>query len=798
MKNKTIIIFMVLSCFLFLNIPLVDNAKASELVYCLDNFDSYNQGQKTGASDHWTYFSTVQASAYPDDTRATSNNQSYYFDEVGGDIDVWFNLTSTFSYISDIRFDFYATTLTQTPGLTFVFYKNGEVVLDLRMSSILYAKEWDEDYQVVDPSVALNEWQYVRVTHKTGNEMRYRVAKWDNDYTYADVNLTSADTSASTWTTFDKILVNIDAGGNDLDVWIDNFNITAELIGTYESGLYGEYQDCSPAYNSFSGEGGVAVYNNRYIEFQAGYDVNMTLNAFSLLVGPEMAHVYTDDFGEIPFNTNSLDLYVNGEEVGVSPILYPSDIFSGYYDLVYSGINMQISTDSLVLELVNDLPVMYNTIGSDLNPAFWVLGAIESNIEPQMKYHNTGVWLGNGIVNGYTSGYSPVFCLYSNTQIIPIINPGFPDSVYVNDNLDIYANKTTVPITYSLSVPSSSYIRIYHVETNSYVGSNQGYAGNGMEVSGFGFGGVVHFVPLADGKYIVNLTRNGAVVDSCTFNVTESGDSFYLTSLPPSTYPGQSYTIRYKYDSTTTGSLHYGLTGDVSQSAYYTSFRSGTYEGNVIIEGGSLKSTYWFIIASLSNGSTGYVPTGGTHKHLVLNKFASDEINALYSLVQQVTDLPQRFIGHHNWYGAEVRIIDNGIVVSYVGYEPEFNIVYTSADPGTHYVYLQLYLNETWVNLASDTYQVITMTGHPAQDEMFGMPGSVWWTIVGLCITMFFFFLPSLVSQNFRHPIPKEVNIFCGTGGLIACVLFGFFPIWVVFVYALLIVVYIVLKIRKV
>jgi len=83
-------------------------------------------------------------------------------------------------------------------------------------------------------------------------------------------------------------------------------------------------------------------------------------------------------------------------------------------------------------------------------------------------------------------------------------------------------------------------------------------------------------------------------------------------------------------------------------------------------------------------------------------------------------------------------------------------------------------------------------------DNIFiGIPVSTWYAVFGVGMCLFFFILPSLVSQNFRHPIPKEVNIFSGVIGVVGCTLFGLFPLWILFIFALLIVAFVILKVKR-
>jgi len=87
-------------------------------------------------------------------------------------------------------------------------------------------------------------------------------------------------------------------------------------------------------------------------------------------------------------------------------------------------------------------------------------------------------------------------------------------------------------------------------------------------------------------------------------------------------------------------------------------------------------------------------------------------------------------------------------------------------------------------------------------EEIFGVPGSLLFTMVGLIIVFMGFIFPSIIEHNMnakghRVNIPREVNVFSGLIAIIGCVMMGFFTLWIIFMFALSMLVFIIMKAKK-
>lgn len=154
-------------------------------------------------------------------------------------------------------------------------------------------------------------------------------------------------------------------------------------------------------------------------------------------------------------------------------------------------------------------------------------------------------------------------------------------------------------------------------------------------------------------------------------------------------------------------------------------------------------------------------------------------------------------------YDSEWHVIPDG------GYYNNFTInvpnYYCTYDV---YAYLLLFDGETENFTYSDYSDTTSYScgdegdpyeGPGADDEFAGYPYWVWQTLFSLGIIMFFFMLPSIVASKSRSPmhIPPIVNVMCGFMSMIGLTVFGWVPIWVNFMFALVMIVYVVYMLRR-
>ncbi len=85
-----------------------------------------------------------------------------------------------------------------------------------------------------------------------------------------------------------------------------------------------------------------------------------------------------------------------------------------------------------------------------------------------------------------------------------------------------------------------------------------------------------------------------------------------------------------------------------------------------------------------------------------------------------------------------------------------------------------------------------------SSDDFAGQPMWVWQAVFALGLIMFFFMLPTLICSRMRAPPPpSSVNMSCGFLAMIGLTLFGVIPIWVCFMFALIMAIYIIQLLRR-
>jgi len=109
--------------------------------------------------------------------------------------------------------------------------------------------------------------------------------------------------------------------------------------------------------------------------------------------------------------------------------------------------------------------------------------------------------------------------------------------------------------------------------------------------------------------------------------------------------------------------------------------------------------------------------------------------------------------------------------------------------------------NDNWNAMSNLTYFFVhdrddSSSSDDDDDGTFlGYSMQIWLIIFGICVVLFMFLLPSLALPHVSvHPM---VNMFSGFVGYIGCAMFGVFPLWLTFIIALLVIVYIVNMMRN-
>ena len=223
-------------------------------VYSLDyGWELVNDGSENITSG---LFETQIDSSYGREFQVTNNeyhigisninNHSFWidFDSGLGDDVGWWNISTSFSYISQISFWYKHTTSGGTPGnpgneLNFYDVSDNLVLrLSIGYSDEVYFYDYDNNQiQIIDGGeTGYTTWNEIRISHVSGNSMNYSV------YNETGVWLggsTDSTQELNDWDNF--VYIFFESGGNaptTSDIYFDDFTITT-------SGFESEWETCT-------------------------------------------------------------------------------------------------------------------------------------------------------------------------------------------------------------------------------------------------------------------------------------------------------------------------------------------------------------------------------------------------------------------------------------------------------------------------------------------------------------------------------------------------------------------------
>ena len=207
-------------------------------------------------------------------------------------------------------------------------------------------------------------------------------------------------------------------------------------------------------------------------------------------------------------------------------------------------------------------------------------------------------------------------------------------------------------------------------------------------------------------------------------------------------------------------------------------------------------------------GTTSYFTTGTPSDNVELSGLEYNDLTyqSVNISVTQTTDdaymadkYSRVYINLHNLNtGVNMgQFMVNDTVDGVIGHD------WTNLDDETEYRYsavIAVYWdsNQTLAYFEATIEKYFTTLESPTGEEEFlGYSMDIWNTIFCLGVVMFFFILPTLITKDLKKPIPKEVNIMFGFLAVIGLTLFGFLPVWLMFIFALILVVFIILKLKR-
>jgi len=306
----------------------------------------------------------------------------------------------------------------------------------------------------------------------------------------------------------------------------------------------------------------------------------------------------------------------------------------------------------------------------------------------------------------------------------------------------------------------------------------------------------------------VSLWRSDVCVASYNFSVIDRDVEDYsglIWTIPNPSGLGSTFAVEWLYNET-----YWDGNEGMIYFSYDANFDLGEDElivANIDADGGMLYSyglnrPIYFIMCVNRSGSPYPV---FVHKHYV-GQYTLNEIHVtspVISLVEGDTFV-QEFYGYHGFHGSDVYILINEDVYVSLIDKNVFSETYIVSNDGYYIVSLGLYQYDEWIILDQTSFVVSYVSvpiepdvpvtpvfpddsGNPpylSDEDFAGFPIYVWSMITAMCIVLGMCVIPFFLTGIFE-PI---LSIFFGIAGVAICVVLGLIPLWLPFLFALIVV----------
>jgi len=683
----------------------------------LTDFDDLPSGSTNGTSGYFDIWSPNEDSHLEVSTSHDySSPHSFKFYADGGATPNFYcsfwNLTSSFSYVSVINFTIYWSTMSEEGECGFIFK-------DATNTSLLHIKT---GYHAVDPYLRLDgvsdsyiykdndaghtNRMFITIVHNSTNSFWVRAY---NDTGVLVRQHTGSGAASETWTTFTHIYAYVDGAGGateDNYIYLDDFVVSDSGSGGSGVGDLSNYDSyCTGGSGSYwtDNPGG----SNRYWEQTVNVPLNTNISAVDLYVGRLQIEDVNDDLLDY-------QLYVNGDYCGVAD--YIIDDGDGY--------TIRWLFDAVILS--DEFPVFefgqsseYVTYGG-VNYYWYSVGVNLANNFGHGK-HDVLDQFGDGVQQG-DYNYDLALCFYHTPYLA---GSSYDDSVFVQPlGRDQYLEYENLFITATVSVlDPTTYVRLYRdgVRVNAVGYDEYGlHDGKPVETTDGVF--QCSYVPSFDSAncssgsdlcWNVSLWRSGSCVASYNFSVINRDAEDYnglIWTMPNPSGLGSTFAIEWLYNSTywdnKDGSIYwsYDSSFDIDDDNLIVSNIDA--DGDLAFSYDLNRPLYFILVVDDTVPYPIFV-----HKHYV-GDLLTHSLSVLYDdfVLGDGECFDQVFTGYNGLFGTDVYIKINGEIVFNVRDKNKFGESLEVCDAGYYEATLEFYQVDGWVELASCVY-VVTSEG---------------------------------------------------------------------------------------
>lgn len=308
--------------------------------------------------------------------------------------------------------------------------------------------------------------------------------------------------------------------------------------------------------------------------------------------------------------------------------------------------------------------------------------------------------------------------------------------------------------------------------------------------------GVIGFLPDTIGKYTFKLYNYHYIYNITAF-VTGSANAYFISSNPTITNPYERYNIVYRYNHPTGVSGNIGVFNDITKRGSFV-YANPTFpiaaNTSTSIPYNSLSMTNEFL--TLFTNLSYNVPVAYATHYIRNNNVLENNIYVSPAELGVYTGNPDGYgveiIGSHVFTGSQVSIFINGREMFSVRDEQQFNRTFAPTNPDVYNISLRLFQNNSWITLK---YCLLTVSDLGAGGEggeitflHLDAPYSYFAAVAIIIVTTLSpLMIIGAVKRDMRlDTIPQFLYLVMAIVGFIITIILGWFPAWSVLVLVVL------------
>jgi len=737
------------------------SAITNNILLC--NWDDVAAGLDTGTSGYFN-FKNVGTVNYFETSTDYDLSVPHSMKVTGATGAGFLNLTSSFSYITNINFSFYYSPAINTD--VYMYFRNGSGnLITLWWSTPSTKLVWysiSGGWTTLSTTAYVGARYYMNISYNGTNSFNVKIK---NATFVTKANVDVAGAYAGNWNNFTHIYMTSDAAGA---LYLDNFRISYST-GSMTSENCG-YDMSDHQSNSIGLLDATQFSSDKYIESLYNLPLSTTIFGVSLSV-TGVQHTYASDLV-------NYTLKINGLEIG-NPVCF-SKTGETLYDDIYSlfwDMTVTLSDEPLLMEFYHSEKITGTSYYWDLYKAF-----NPYNFERTLEHSSGSLYDGNyNGVNKHT--FYSVIRFYYDTILFE--NETSPYSDLVTCPKTAYSTFDTIPLSFFVSdFTYSNSIQLWRNGTQK-TDAIQGFP---YSVLTGDFYGELSYTPLLSGKYQFRLVRNGLI--KSTFNVTVTNPvdmDFVLAVYPnPCDFNTEVFVFFRFYPSD--GADGFIGVSEFPDTSGFSSFdESWALSANTTGNKSFFPQTNMYVSLWKKSGNASYVRL--VIKYLKMYSLFDNTINVGYksiALSDAVPSVSQHIYGTQVVQGFNTFVRMNNKLLQYVTDTPFYDVYVDVSKGGNYNVELCMETANGSIVLCSVNFMVSSpAAGGGAGADVFPAEMKL---LFGICCILVAISCPLMISVKYHVAVPTFVYVVFMAFGIGIGTVLGFLELWLVFLFVVALV----------